>query len=63
MTRDQALAIMRNLPIIDAFAKGKKIVQKINGRPFEARVLVLSNFKSDRPIGYEVDEDPYEFQH
>jgi hypothetical protein len=63
MTRDQALTIVNNLDVITAFAKGERIVHRINGRAFDCNTLVLSNFKSDRPIGYEVIIDNYKFEH
>lgn len=63
MTRDQALAIINNLDLIRSFAEGKHIAIPINGRLFSTNTLVLSNFRSDRPIGYVVVQDNYEFQH
>lgn len=63
MTRDQALAIVRNIDIITAFATGKRVVHKINGRPYDCNTLILSNFRSDRPLTYEIIEDRYEFEH
>jgi len=63
MTRDQALTIINNIDVIEAFAKGKTIAFDIHGKLFITNTMVLSNFKSDRPTGYVVLEDPYEHQH
>ena len=63
MTRDQAVAIMQNLPLIEAFAQGKPIGIPINGRVHPSHTICLTNFRSDRPLLYVVIEDPYEFQH
>lgn len=63
MTRDQALAIVNNLLVIEAFAKGEIIASRINNRLFHTNVLVLSNFRSDRPIGYEIVKDEFRFEH
>ena len=62
MTRDQALTIVNNLPIIEAFAKGEIIATRINNRLFYTNVLVLSNFQSDRPLNYEIVKDEFKFE-
>ena len=61
MTRDQALAIINNIAVIEAFAKGREISCIINGRKFPTNSLCLSNFRSDSPIGYSITDEPNSF--
>lgn len=57
MTRDQALTIVNNIDLITAFAKGERIGVSVNGQLFETNTLLLTNFRSDRPLGYHVMND------
>lgn len=59
MTRDQALTIINNLPLITHFANGGVIAVPINGKLFRSNTLLISNFRSDRPPNYRIIKKPH----
>jgi hypothetical protein len=61
MTRDQALAIINNIELIKHFANGGIVVIPINGHKHPTNTLVLSNFRSDRPVNYEIKKKHYRY--
>lgn len=61
MTRDQALSLLNQLPLIEHFAKGGTVAIPIKGRMHQTDTLVLSNFRSDRPANYAIVKPHYRF--
>lgn len=59
MTRDQALAILNDLPLIRHFANGGEIAVNIRGTRFKTNSILISNFRSDRQANYEIIKPRY----